>query len=122
MPGDEWSIKKTSIIHRLRSMGVVRCLLTYSGGGDEGYIDSCTAVNSTYSQDMVIREDQQVKLDDDFKDEIERWAMDLTEQEHGGWWNGDGGSGDITIIVNASRVEWEHRDYYTESRHSSGHR
>lgn len=122
MARDEWSIKKTSIIQRLRSLGVVRCFLTYSGSGDEGYVDDCVAVNATYDPNMAIRESQTVKLDNDFEGEIKDWVMDLSEQEHGGWWNDDGGRGEVTIIVNASRVEWEHYDYFTDSTYSQGNR
>jgi hypothetical protein len=50
---------------------------------------------------------------------IEALCYDYLEQEHGGWENNDGGSGDFVFHVEDRRIELEFSQFFTDSTQHS---
>jgi hypothetical protein len=53
------------------------------------------------------------------RDAIEELCFDFLSQEHGGWENNDGGSGDFTFHVEDRRIELDFTQYFTDSHQHS---
>lgn len=128
---------KEQILDVLKSLGVVRLYVEYSGGGDSGAIDSVTAflADGTETPFEGLEEKQAGtdglktliitnKLTDGnhkgvFKVFMD-YAYDLLEKLDD-WCNNDGGRGEMTVYVEetgehgAGTIHVEHRTFYTES-------
>ena len=77
--------------------------ISYSGSGDSGQIDSI------YLADKE-------KISTEELDKLGGLAWDVIDREEGGFYNNDGGYGEITIKPGS--FEWNHYNYYTETNQS----
>jgi hypothetical protein len=87
--------------------GIVEAEASYSGGGDEGYTDFSHfwAESGRYNGNI---EDKIVRQFEDF-------AFKISAINDGGWWNNDGGRGEVYIDVEAGAIRIEHSNFYTET-------
>lgn len=96
-----------SIFPRMLAAGLASIEYDYSGSGDSGQIDEHTGFNADHEETPV---------PEDLASEGESIANDLLESKHGGWYNGDGASGTVTLNAAERTVVIDHDEYYTETR------
>lgn len=120
-------------IHRaLKRLNATHVVVSYSGCGDSGQIDSIRMLNG----DVEIKPFKNIRVltaTSKFDHQASRWieqaknksvpilealetlVYDWLESEYAGWENNDGASGDCTIDVAGDSFLLEHTWYYTES-------
>jgi len=81
----------------------------YSGGGDSGDIDSVTIYEKM--SDIAIKMGTKAHdlFDSDTVHSIERLIWDVIDSKEGGFYNNEGGYGEMTIGI--SKFEWTHSNY-----------
>lgn len=89
----------------LREKGATEIVISYSGGGDSGGIDSTVARGP--APDVPLFD-----LQSEVKDAIEEWAWEHAIPGHVGGWNNEGGHGSVTIDLNTRQVLVEHHERY----------
>lgn len=75
-----------ALIKELTQLGITEVRLSYSGSGDEGYIDDYWFTPNLDTPHPVMQR-------------LEDWAYDVLEQHFGGWEINEGSSGTITMDV-----------------------
>lgn len=122
---------KALLLEALKGLGAVRATVTYSGGGDEGAADETSAVDAdgrtvdlSTTVDVFTEctryADQQwhtwTELDDELLHQaLSDFAMEAVESRHEGWYDGEGGSGQVVFDCASDTVRIEHAEYRTES-------
>ena len=109
----------------MKAAGIVKVHVTYSGGGDSGDIDEMTAyfpAENGSTQARAIVETAEKSL----WDAIARVVGEHVWSHHCGWWNGDGGSGDVYLTTKEEEekdndiapgmphIYGQHRNYFIE--------
>jgi hypothetical protein len=127
---------RTAIFDALVAAGIDKLIVSYSGSGDSGQIDSVhlddaacteprlpqeiayTEYGTNYMQDAAgtwawvpYSNDKVLPL----REAIESFCYDELEGEYAGWENNDGADGTFTFDVEERRVYWTHNEFYTES-------
>jgi hypothetical protein len=127
-----------AIREALASLGVTTVSVEYSGSGDEGSGNTCSyepwneldipALNAKRVSLQVVElraEAGVLKKSTSSKtfsleDALELFLDDALEVAgHSGYYNGDGGRGELVINVPASTFRLDHFDYIVEEAHSS---
>jgi hypothetical protein len=114
------SEKRELIVQQLRDLGITRCVISYSGGGDSGQIEDVTCwTNVPGGEEIVDAEKLQkaAQTEEQFivtqvtdrllgektsplNQRIENLAYELLEEAGvDDWVNNDGGAGTITVFV-----------------------
>lgn len=94
---------QANVIERLAALGVDYVALEYYGSGDSGGIEGVTA--RTAGAGAV-----EVNLPADLLDLVREFAYEYLGDEHGGWENNEGGSGEITIDVPGRKMTMHHNE------------
>lgn len=97
--------KKDVVLERLRAEGITSVKVEYDGGGDEGAVNEVVAYKG----------DDAFAIGDDLKETLDEFAWDCVSVEHEGFWNNEGGYGEVDILVDAGTVTVSHNDYVTET-------
>ncbi|NKA33291.1 DUF6878 family protein [Ralstonia pseudosolanacearum] len=122
------------LLDALRAVGAASAVISYSGHGDEGNANDIQIVD-TASQEVsgdqtvsIMREDARyidgqwqsthTLADMSLRDALDAFADRAVDRYHPGYWNGEGGEGDITFECIAGTVCMAHRDHYVESTHT----
>jgi hypothetical protein len=93
---------KKTIIPKLNVLGVTKLTVSYSGSGDEGFIDSIE-----FEPDGVV-------IPPELKEQISDLADEFLYAEHGSWGDGDGATGTIVIDPIEGKIVNEHGWYFTD--------
>lgn len=101
----------------------------YEGGGDSGSVCHVYAWTEEFAGQAFSHFDNATKIPADYEREIDQSAWDVVCIEHSGFWNNDGGRGEIAIQLKDARcngnlpdsweIELDHTDYEMVS-HDSG--
>jgi hypothetical protein len=120
------------VLDALRKIGFSRVVCTYSGSGDDGWVQSPTFTPKaratkaaremimnlnmilTWDQSGPVREQKGIALEEAVRQILE----DALESKYDGWEDGDGASGTITWDVKSDKIKIQHNEYYTEARES----
>jgi hypothetical protein len=120
-----------AILKALAQMGAKRATVSYSGGGDEGAVDE-------HAVEMLDGRDWQPSVEVPYLDREEvfndgEWTQVSTLQNmaldealmqvaedamchyHSGFWNGEGGEGEVIFCAESMKARIEHRDFYKET-------
>ncbi|HQC99071.1 MAG TPA: hypothetical protein PK306_25530 [Aquabacterium sp.] len=120
---------KALLLQALKGVGAVLAMVSYSGGGDEGFPNETSAVRAdgesadlSANVDVHVEQrrfaDQQWQTSTEMEDQrldqaLADFAMEMVELHHAGWYDGEGGSGQVMFDCAADVVRIEHREYYT---------
>jgi hypothetical protein len=124
---------KKLIMDALKAMGAKSVVVSYSGSGDSGQIDDCV-IDDDHKKDVEIEAFEEVgKFDDKngwsrsielkkrkLTEVIKDYCDNIIDQEHGGYYNNDGGDGIFELDVEAGTMTLTHNDHYTSS-HTTTH-
>lgn len=134
---DRVAFNKGEILKGLKSIGATTATCHYSGEGDDGgsvdigvygpdnqtliQADDCHVQRKQLKHQRVADKwvPQLVEERVSLIEAIENLCEDMIEQcGHGGWENGDGGGGSLTINTESENVELDHYDNIVEQHHS----
>ena len=107
------TIKQKLKLRELKDLGIVRVQVHYSGGGDDGCIDSTDA--------YILNEKGQEKWDrdivpDDFLAMFEEALYNfISRNVEWDWVNNDGGYGTLEINVDTGELTIHHSQRHTEN-------
>jgi hypothetical protein len=93
---------REELLARLKELDITQVRASYSGSGDEGFIDQIEF--TPYEPAMAMRRD----LDDFFWEEV------IGATWHEGFHNGDGGYGTITWDIAADKIVLQHNAYISD--------
>lgn len=118
-------LNKAAVFAALSATSITSVTVTFNGGGDSGQIEDISAHagnapvpipdarleihHAAWNTDKL--DSAQTTL----KEAIEQLCFDYLAQEHGGWENNDGGSGEFTFWVEDSRIELDFNQFFTDS-------
>lgn len=106
------TIKQKLKLRELKDLGIVRIQIHYSGGGDDGCIDSADA--------YILNENGEEKwnrdiVPADFLDIFEEVLYDfISKNVEWDWVNNDGGYGSLEINVDTGDLTIHHTQRHTE--------
>ncbi|MRS99698.1 hypothetical protein GJQ57_13690 [Ralstonia pickettii] len=128
------SRNRAVLLDALRAAGATTAVISYSGHGDEGNANDITIRNAG---DQDIAGDETVNVVQETRhyidgqwqstyttvemrlhDALEAFADRAVDHYHAGYWNGEGGAGEITFDCLAGTVCMAHRDHYIEHVHT----
>ena len=98
----------TKLIILLNDLAITGLHITYSGGGDEGCIDTiiytktpCKDIESVrdYFNENYREEDELINLDGSINTSVHDVITDLLLNDIEDWWNNEGGYGDVYLHV-----------------------
>lgn len=116
-------ITKAAIFDALQAVGVTRVAVEFEGSGDSGQMEQATAFSG--EEEIVpfpkacieitrvdFDEEKDTREEVSLRDAIETIAYDLLEQTHGGWEDGDGGSGTFVFDVAERSLTLDYDERY----------
>jgi len=118
------ALNKITVFEALANAGITSVTVTFNGGGDSGQIED---IRADAGDKVVELPDIQIeiqhalwegKLDrvkTSVREAIEQLCFDYLSQEHSGWENNDGGSGDFLFHVEDRRIELDFCQFFTDS-------
>ena len=106
------TIKQKLKLRELKDLGIVRIQIHYSGGGDDGCIESTDAfILDDKGQEKWARD----IVPDDFHDMFEEVFYNfISRNVEWDWVNNDGGYGNIEINVDTGELTINHTQRHTE--------
>lgn len=115
---NELIASKEAFLGALRAIDVSSIEADYNGWGDEGQVDTITALKADNTEVNLKRHPCAMPGADHIKtmeDLIEEFSWQSVQHFHEGFHNNDGGSGTVTIDVATGRVKIEHDDNVVET-------
>ncbi|WP_247539139.1 DUF6878 family protein [Ralstonia pseudosolanacearum] len=128
------SHNRTVLLDALRAAGAASAVVSYSGYGDEGNANEIQILDADRQEIggdqtvSILREDSryidrewqstQITADVSLVDALDAFADRAVDRYHAGYWNGEGGAGEITFDCVAGTVCMAHRDHYVEHIHT----
>lgn len=119
---DDATVLRDKVFDALAAAGIGSVEVSYTGSGDEGYIDDITARTTDgtlLKLSMVpfvhqrIQDGEPVGVETTtLKKVVEElcWDEIIGNSQWEGFWNDDGGSGSMTFHVAERRITWEHSE------------
>ena len=118
MDPPEVATEKDLLIKALHDLGVLTVQVDYNGYGDEGCVETITAVTADNREiDLVphkITPPDSI-LPVTLHDAVKEFTWTAGQYFHCGFHNNEGGSGTVTIHVDTGRVKIEHNDNVVET-------
>ena len=118
------TLNKVAVFDALANAGITSVTVTFNGGGDSGQIED---IRADAGDKAVALPDIQIEIqhalwegkldrvETPFREAIEQLCFDCLSQEHCGWENNDGGSGDFLFHVEDRRIELDFCQFFTDS-------
>lgn len=109
-------LSRAALAQKAKDIGVTAVVIRYSGSGDSGQVDEVEYVNK---EGVVVDEAKWQELEEFFAE----WAFDelISNSEHDGFWNNEGGYGSIDIDFETNDIKWDHSDYIQHTSDTSHH-
>ena len=116
------------VVNYLKQQGAAQVVCDYSGSGDSGDVADIAffkedKFNPSDDASNIINISQTFSIpSDDGASGVERFDIEdfmwdaIDHYGHGGFWNNEGGRGDLTIHADG-RIELNHQDYVVETVH-----
>ena len=101
------------MLKQLRDQGLVKIEITYSGGGDDGCIDTYSGyeIDSKDGKEKWVQDSVPTKFQNEFDDYIYEFISDNIEWD---WINNDGGYGTINIDLETGKLTIDHSQRHVE--------
>lgn len=124
---------RQAIMDALKSMGVKRVVVEYSGSGDSGQLyiikfDKFDNLDIMAESRTVNVETESKRFEEGrwvrskkfeekkIEDAVREFCYDELGNHHGGWETIDGSRGEFVFDVLEDKIKLSHTDFYTESR------
>ena len=114
---EKLTIKQKLEIKKLRDLNVSKVHIHYSGGGDDGCIDSYEAFTINSDGNEVSNSDIELSsFSDTFDDYVYNLLSSTIEWD---WVNNEGGWGELVIDIENENIEINHSQRHVEDYHYS---
>jgi len=108
---EEKQSKRDMLMNYLDSIGVKRLVVHYSGSGDSGQTDDYTVEPKNRSELL----DEMFEEKSTLKEALDDFTWSEIENHEGGFYNNDGGYGEIIFDVKEKTITMAHNNYITET-------
>ena len=106
------TIKQKLLLRELKDQGLVKVEITYSGGGDDGCLDTFSGYKiNAKGKEEWIQDSVPIYFQEEFDEYIYDFINDNIEWD---WINNEGGYGTINIDVHTGKVSIDHSQRIVE--------
>lgn len=104
---------RDELFNTLAMFKIEKLTVHYSGSGDSGQTDDVTTQPASRS-DLL---DEVMQSGKTIRDAVDEFAWDGIESNEGGFYNNDGGYGEIIFDVKDRTITMAHNNYITETQY-----
>ena len=97
---------RKELFDTLKMYGIVQVIIHYSGAGDSGQTDDIS-IKPEKRDEML---DEKLESGKTIREALDEFAWQGIEENEGGFYNNDGGDGQIIFDVNERTVKMEHNN------------
>ena len=105
---------RKELFDTLKMYGIVQVIIHYSGAGDSGQTDDIS-IKPEKRDEML---DEKLESGKTIREALDEFAWQGIEENEGGFYNNDGGDGQIIFDVNERTVKMEHNNNVMEQVYS----
>jgi len=105
---------RKELFDTLKMYGIVQVIINYSGAGDSGQTDDISIKPETRDEML----DEKMESGKTIREALDEFAWQGIEENEGGFYNNDGGDGQIIFDVNERTVKMEHNNNVIEQVYS----
>lgn len=105
---------RKELFDTLKMYGIVQVIINYSGAGDSGQTDDISIKPETRDEML----DEKMESGKTIREALDEFAWQGIEENEGGFYNNDGGDGQIIFDVNERTVKMEHNNNVMEQVYS----
>ena len=105
---------RKELFDTLKMYGIVQVIIHYSGAGDSGQTDDIS-IKPEKRDEML---DEKMESGKTIREALDEFAWRGIEENEGGFYNNDGGDGQIIFDVNERTVKMEHNNNVMEQVYS----
>ena len=105
---------RKELFDTLKMYGIVQVIIHYSGAGDSGQTDDIS-IKPEKRDEML---DEKMESGKTIREALDEFAWQGIEENEGGFYNNDGGDGQIIFDVNERTVKMEHNNNVMEQVYS----
>lgn len=105
---------RKELFDTLKMYGIVQVIIHYSGAGDSGQTDDISIKPETRDEML----DEKMESGKTIREALDEFAWQGIEENEGGFYNNDGGDGQIIFDVNERTVKMEHNNNVMEQVYS----
>ena len=105
---------RKELFDTLKMYGIVQVIINYSGAGDSGQTDDIS-IKPEKRDEML---DEKMESGKTIREALDEFAWQGIEENEGGFYNNDGGDGQIIFDVNERTVKMEHNNNVMEQVYS----
>jgi hypothetical protein len=105
---------RKELFDTLKMYGIVQVIIHYSGAGDSGQTDDIT-IKPEKRDEML---DEKMESGKTIREALDEFAWQGIEENEGGFYNNDGGDGQIIFDVKERTIKMEHNNNVIEQVYS----
>jgi hypothetical protein len=110
----EESPERKMLFDFLKALGIQVLKVHYSGSGDSGQTDDMTTIPDKLSKLL----DEQLNEKETLRSYLDTFTWEKIEDEESGFYNNEGGYGEIIFDVAERTIKMEHNNYTQETVYS----
>ena len=114
LPEPDETPERKLLFDFLKALGIQVLKVHYSGSGDSGQTDDMTTIPAKLSELL----DEQLNQKETLRSYLETFTWEKIEDEESGFYNNEGGYGEIIFDVAERTIKMEHNNYIHETVYS----
>jgi len=114
LPEPDETPERKTLFDFLKALGIQVLKVHYSGSGDSGQTDDMTTIPAKLSKLL----DEQLNQKETLRSYLETFTWEKIEDEESGFYNNEGGYGEILFDVAERTIKMEHFNYIQETVYS----
>ena len=114
LPEPQESAERKTLFDFLKALGIQVLKVHYSGSGDSGQTDDMTTIPDKLHKLL----DEQLNEKETLRSYLDTFTWEKIEDEESGFYNNEGGYGEIIFDVAERTIKMEHNNYIQETVYS----
>lgn len=114
-PSDEKQELRDRLLNYLDALGIKRLVVQYSGSGDSGQTDD---INTEPAKRDLLLDELFEDTEKSLKEILDEFTWQAIEEHEGGFYNNEGGYGEVVFDTKNRTVTMEHNNYVQETVYS----
>ena len=114
-PSDEKLALRDRLLNYLDALGIKRLVVQYSGSGDSGQTDD---ISTEPEKRNLLLDELFEDTEKSLKEILDEFTWQAIEEHEGGFYNNEGGYGEVVFDTKNRTVTMEHNNYVQETVYS----
>lgn len=114
-PSDEKLALRDRLLNYLDALGIKRLTVQYSGSGDSGQTDD---ISTEPEKRNLLLDELFEDTEKSLKEILDEFTWQAIEEHEGGFYNNEGGYGEVVFDTKNRTVTMEHNNYVQETVYS----